>query len=349
MKVPLQALGFLVLTSTLLPAEEVVVGKFDAKIVPEQATTLSFPTKGIVSDLMPNTGQRVERGTVVAVLNKEKTEEEREDMELQVLRERLTKKDEIRKLQLQREKLRFYLSLSPGERSYAKDYKPEGGDAAASEEALRDIDERISLNQRELSTVERRKRKEFDDKHEELTLRMPFAGRIQYHFTMPEDPTQPFEYVQNPSYPFATVCDDSAFYITVSMTDTNLSLLPPENFSATVELPGARQLRGSFAFRRVERSGSNGDMLVFFFKIPEQDHPTAYKVLGSKMEATLNYSTDSGSMRVSKAELLRHPAAADCEDWQHLVARLYPNHVILLIAERDILLRPETDTSDKTP
>ncbi len=350
MKVLRQVLGLLLLTSAWLPAtEEIVIGKFDAKIVPEQATTLSFPTKGMVSDLMVNTEQRVEKGTVIAVLNKEKTEEEREDMELQIQRERLSKKDEIRKLELQREKLRFYLSLTPSERAYAKDYRPEEGDAAATQDALQDIDERISLNERELSTMERRKRKEFNDKHDELTLHMPFTGRIQYHFTMPEDPTQPFEYVQNPSYPFATICDDSSFYITVSITDTNLSLLPPENFSAAVELPGAKKLCGTYAFRRVERSGSTGDMLVFFFKIPEQEHATAYKILGSRMEAVVSYNADKGSMRVSKADLLRHPAASDCEDWQQLVSLLYPDYVILLIAERDILLSPKSTTSDNMP
>lgn len=321
-----------------LHAEFAVIGKFPAKIVPEQAATLSFQNKGIVSDLILDADRRIDKGTVVAVLDKQKTAEAQEDMELQIARERLTKKDEVRKLETQRKKLKFYLDLSDRERQYAKDMKPDDLEDI-SPSALADIDERIDLLKRELSTMERRKRAEFETKHEANTLRMPFTGRLQYNISMPEDPSQPFEYAQGPTRPFATVCDDSAFYITLNIADTDLSLLPEENFSASVALPGGRQLRGVFAHRRVERANSGGDMLVYFFRLPEEDHETAYNMLGSNATASLIYTADESVKKVSKATLLAHPAAPECEDWKQLVSIAYPGSVVILIAESDILIR----------
>lgn len=339
-------IGCLIVLGTCLKAETVPVGDLDAKIVPEQVATLSFQTKGIVSDLHVDTSQRVEKGTVIAVMDKEKTQQEREDMELQIRRERLTKKDEIRKLEQQREKLNFYLSLNEEERNYARELRPEG---EASQASVADINERIELNKLELNTIERRKRMDFDMKHEPLTMRMPFTGRLQYHFPMPEHPERPFEYVQNPAIPFATVCDDSAFYITVSLTDTDLSLMQPESFSVAVRLPAGQRLTGTFAFRRVERGGNRGDMLVYFFKIPQQAHDTAFQMLGSSTTATLYYTTDGGCKRVSKAELLTHPSAPDCQDWRELAQLVYPDHVVMLITERDVIMRPQSATPASEP
>lgn len=321
-----------------LAAEVVTIGKLPAKVVPEQVATLSFPTKGMVSDIVADTSQRIEKGTVIGIIDKEKTAEAKEDLELQIAKERYVKNDEMRKLQLQRQKLAFYLNLTPGERKYATDAKPEEGSGATLEE----IDERIELLKKELSTVERRLRNEFNNKHENNTLRMPFTGRVQYHFPMPEEPDKPFEYAQGGLRPFASVCDDSAFYITISINDTDLSLLPEERFSAYVSLPSGKQLRGVFAFRRVEKTNSGNDMLVYFFKLPQEDHEIAYNMLGSNANAILLYSAEDDAQTVSKKTLLAHPAAAECEDWKQLVAKAYPGYAVVIITERDVLIRKQT-------
>ncbi len=348
MRLSLISIACAALLGDSLLAETVAVGKYDAKIVPEQVATLTFQNKGVVSDLYTDVSHRVEKGSVIAVMDKEKTEQEREDLELQIRRERLTKKDEIRKLELQREKLKFYLSLSEGERNYARDLKPEEG-GEASIESVADINERIEINKLELNTMERRKRLDFDTKHESLILRMPFTGRVQYHFSMPEHPEIPFEYAQNSGVPFATICDDSSFYITVSISDTDLCLMPPETFSASVRLPGDKQLPGVYDHRRVERNGSRGDMLVFFFKIAEEYRDTAFQMLGSVTTATLFYTTEKDCKRVSKAELLTNPAAPDCEDWHQLARLAYPDHEVMLVTERDVILRQKSATSDSAP
>lgn len=329
----------LLFLSTALPllAEPVVVGKFSAKIVPERIGMLNFPERGTVTDLVDATG-RIKAGTVVAVLNKERTETEREDMELQIARERINKKDEVQKLRAQRRKVSFYTSLSPSERRYNTDFK---GEEPPTPETLSDIDERISLLERELETMERRKRMEFTRKHDPFTLRMPFDGRLQYNVTLPDDLSQPLEYAEN-SRVFATVCDDSAFYITINVADSDLSLLNEQNFSTTVALPGGRKMHGTYSHRRVERANHGGDMLVYFFKIPAGMHETAYNMLGSNTNATLTYEAGDDVIHISKAELIARPEAATAENWEELINLTHPGYGILLVGQRELILVPRT-------
>lgn len=326
-----------------LQAEFVTIGKYQAKILPEQAASLSFPTKGVITDLIRPDNKRIEKDTVIAVLDKDKLLEAREDMELQLKRERLTKQDEIRKLELQRSQMDFYLKLTPKERVYARDIKGESSQEApeASAQALKDIDERIDLLRRELSTLERRKRNELETKFEKNTLKMPFSGRLQYNFVLPENLDEPFEYTQNlVAQAFATVCDDSAFYIAISISNPDLTLLPEERFSAYIELPTGRRITGTYAFRRVERS-SGSDMLAYYFRLDPDDHDTALNMLGSSASAMLVYSIEETVERVPKIKLLSHPAAPNCEDWKQLVSVVYPGYVIVLVTERDILIRKQ--------
>ncbi len=322
-------------TALPLAAEPVVVGKFSAKIVPERVGVLNLPDRGTVTDLVDAT-DRLKAGTVVAVLNKERTETEREDMELQIARERINKKDEVQKLRAQRRKVSFYTSLSPSERRYNTDFK---GEEPPTPETLSDIDERISLLERELATMERRKRMEFDRKHEPLTLRMPFDGRLQYHITLPEDLSQPLEYAEN-SRVFATVCDDSAFYITLNVGDSDLSLLKEQNFSTTVTLPGGEKMHGTYSHRRVERANHGGDMLVYFFKVPADMHETAYNMLGSNTNAILTYEAGDDVIHISKAELVARPEAASAENWEELINITHPGYGILLVGQRELILVP---------
>lgn len=328
-----------------LAAQPVIVGKFPAKIVPEQASILSLPEKGIVTDLA-DPGQRLEKGAVVAILNKQRTEEEREDMEMQLARERLSKREEVQKLRAERRKAEFYLSLSEEQRRYNTDFQESG--QTPSRGTISDIDERLDLINRELDTLERRKHSEFNLKHDGLTLRMPFAGKLQYGVSIPEDRSQPIEVAPSSLQSFATVCDDSAFYITIAIADSNLTVLPEQNFSVYISLPGGRRLAGTYARRRVERASSNSDLLVYYFRLPETDHDTAFKMLGSNSTATLIYESASEALLVSKAELVAHPVARECEDWQQLVARTHPGCHILLVGDRYIVLTQDTASAKES-
>ncbi len=319
-----------------LAADVIDLGKYPAKIVPEQVAVLNLPERGQVTDI-PRVN-RLKKGDTVAIVNRDQTADEREDMELALERERLNTRDEIRKLEAQHKQVSFYLNLTEGERKYATDIAGQEG-GPPTREALRDIDDRLSLAKRNLSSMERRKRAEFERTHENLTLRMPFDGRIQYHVTLPENPDTPYEHTGANVQNFATVCDDSAFYITVSISGSELSTLPEHAFSAYVDLPEGKRISGTYAFRRVERSNSGSDILAYYFRLPKADHELAYNMLGSNSQATLLFDAGSDTKRVTKAELSRHPEAEQCESWRELVGRAYPDYNIVLITAREIVLR----------
>ena len=95
----------------------VQISTVPAKVVPEQVTTLPLE-RGIVSDLA-DASVRHERGAILAVLNREQMQQEKEELELKMARDRLSLKDELRKLEQQRHKVQFYLNLSESERRYA--------------------------------------------------------------------------------------------------------------------------------------------------------------------------------------------------------------------------------------
>ena len=63
-------------------------------------------------------------------------------------------------------------------------------------------------------------------------------------------------------------------------------------------------------------------------------------MLGSNAKARLIYEAGEQVQYVSKLELIAHPEAADCENWEELIARLYPEHDMVLIGERNIVIRP---------
>ncbi len=331
-----RSLLFLAALAAALPlrAEPVLVGTFPAKVVPEQISVLSLYEHGTVTDLAAE--GHLPAGAVIAILNKQLLEEQREDMEFQLAKDRIARRDELRQLSQQREKLLFYLNLSAEERRYATDVV--SGDKPATRETLRDIDERIALVQRELDTMEARKRREFERAHEKQTLRMPFAGRLQYNINLPEDRSKPFDIVGSVQT-FATACDDSSYYVTLGISRSDLSLLPEEKFSVRVPLPEGKELIGSYAYRRVERTHSDRDMLVYFFRLPAEDAETAFSMLGSNSTASLYYEADGRVERISKAELAAHPAAGSCESWAELVEKAHPGAVVVIVCDRDIVIR----------
>lgn len=321
----------------LLRAEPVQVALLPAKIVPEQATTLNMD-EGIISHLADATRHQP-AGAIIAVLNEERTAQEREELELKVAREELRLRDDLRKLRAQRGKVEFFLNLSPKERRYAGQMRET--DAPPTPESLNELDTQIKLVQREMESSPRLMRQEFERSHAKLTLKMPFAGRLQYHFTLPENTEVPFEYHNLPGRPFASVCDDSAFYITINLSKAELTQLPEQNFSVSISLPEGKELTGSFDHRKVEKNNSSGgDMLVYYFRVPEADKELAYSMLGSNAKARLVYEAGEQVQYVSKLELIAHPVAAECESWEQLIARLYPQHTLVLVGERNIIIRP---------
>lgn len=336
---PALALSAVLALPTALPlsAEPVDLGLYAAKIVPEQVAVVNLPERGTVTDRAAD-DSHLKKGDVIAILNKEETAQEEEELELSIRRERLNNRDEIRKLEQQRKRIRFYLDLSKEERKYATDLVDETREEPT-EEGLRDVNDRIDLLKRELESLERRKRSEFSRKHDQLTLRMPFDGRLQYNVSLPEDPAAPYEHTGTNVQNFATVCDDSAFYVTVSISNAELSTLKDEAFSAELSLPEGRSITAPFSHRRVERSPSGTDMLVYYFRLPEDFYDEAFRMLGSNARARLIYEAGDGALRLSKTALSTLPEAETCSSWEELIERVRPDWCILLITEREIILR----------
>ncbi|MFI3243732.1 MAG: hypothetical protein R3Y56_05730 [Akkermansia sp.] len=314
--------------------EPVFIGQFPSKVVPKQVELLTIPERSIISELAAEGA--CEKDAVIARLNADKIAEAKEELEMKVLRDRVTRTDALRDLEKKKRELNFYLSLTKKEREFeASVYK---SDDLPPEQALEDLDMRIDLAKKELERSERTLRKDFEEKEKKSILRMPFKGRIQYHIVLPDDTSVPFEC--SPVQQFATLCDDEDFYITIGIGQPDLTQLPAEQFSVIVKLPAGKELTGTYEFRRVERNGS-ADMLVYFFRVPVEDHETAFSMLGTQGQARLYYQSKSEVKRLNKAELTADPRAENVEDWQELIKLIYPDYNILIEADKDILIIPQ--------
>lgn len=330
---------FLLSLSLLLPLsawadELILVGEYPAKILPHQVRLLAMAKKGMISDLAP--AGSLKKGQIIAYIDKEDVLDDKKDMELTILRNRMKHLDTVRDLELEERQLEFYLSLSNKEREYEKEIYSSNN--IRPEEAIKDLKQRIDLEKQDAVRTEYTQRRQFKEKEELSTFVMPFDGRIQYHVTLPDDLSKPFEC--EPIQQFATICDDSAFYITLNISDAALSQLPVQYFSASIELPAGKSLEGSFDFRRVERV-SNGDMLVYYFRVAEEDKETAFSLLGTTAKAKLYYKCSANVKRVNKAELSTSRHAEESEDWQDVIKKMYPDYNVLLEAGKDILILPK--------
>lgn len=322
-------------------AVPVVVGKYPAKIVPEQISDIRLPENGIITDLAP--AGNLEKDSIIAIINKEQTKQDREELDLSIRRERISKKDARRELEKERSEVEHFLNTPEDQRKYNPIYKRK-----EDVPAWKDINERIELLDDELATLERRKNNEFKRKHDPLTIKMPFKGKLQYNVPLPqteEELANGFKLPENNMRSFATVCDDSAYYIAVSINEGEHSLLNENNFSVSIPLPEGKKLSGNFAHRKVEQSG-NGDALIYYFRVQPDMHETAYRMLGSRYTATLSYDADGEVLRVSKAQLATHPEAHRCEDWEQLVQIAYPDYRVVIIGTRDVVLSKKPQQSD---
>ncbi len=323
------------LTTTAQAADvNAYVGKFPAKIIPEQISLINIAEKGEITELLPPSA-RVSKGSIIAKLNAEDIVEAKEDSEFEIATEKIQIMDQVRELESSRSELLFYSKLSTQERSYAPEKEPQTDKKVA----LDDINERIKLKRMEYDRVSIKKQKAIKAMEEKRILRMPFDGRLQYHFPIPRDLSQPFEFV--PTQQFATACDDSSFYIALNISSAALSQLPAERFTAVIDLPAGKVLRGSFAHRRVEQS-SNDSTLIYSFRVEDKDKERAFSMIGTSARAKLYYNCEEPTLILSKASLSTNPLAEDCSDWTELIRKTHPEHHILIETEKDIILIPAT-------
>lgn len=166
--------------------------------------------------------------------------------------------------------------------------------------------DKIELSKRELSLVEDKPRLDFRKKEEKYILRMPFDGKLQYQFSIPPDNSVAL--YMDAASPIATVCDDSSYYLTISISDPDLTNLPPESLSLSVPLGDGSALKGVFAFKRVEKNVSGGgELLAYFFRLPRQEHARAHSMLGSNCTARLYYMPQGEVFHLNKVRLASLP------------------------------------------
>ncbi len=317
-----------------LAAEYVEVGSYPAKVAPEQIAMIPIAEPGYVTDWVDDE-RRYKKGDVLARVNKEQLKEDREDLDLQLLSERISKKDSIAALKKQKRQLQFYFSLSERERRYASDIQVDG--ELPTREAIEDINERISLAEKEMELKPKRRLEEFEKKVRLNTITMPFDGRFQYQIILPEDRSVPYE--TKAVAHFATAIDDSSYYIAVPMTQAALSQLPAEKFIARIDLPAGKQLNGVFAHRRLEKTNT-GEGYVYYFRVTEADEQRAYSMLGSTAQVKLFYQLSDNLKRVNMDQHYGGAAAESSSSKEEFIRKSFPGYNLLLETDSELLLIP---------
>lgn len=329
-----------IVSCLLCQGKEVLIpiGTFEGSIVPEQMRPFTLPEKGTVTNLIDPDG-RIAKDTVFARLNDAQLQQEKEDMETEIRTYKMTKRDDIRKMQKEKSDIEFYLTLPDEERK--RQTKP--GDVD-NKDILKDTDERIALAEKNLETSERIKRETYDKKLDKYVMKMPFDGRLQYSFPMPKDLDAPMEMELMPTQPqFATAYDDSAFYITCPITSAEITQLEGKKICARITLSEGKLMKGEFDRKQVSSAGGSASntSILYFFKLSPEDSERAYDMIASRPRVTLFYKSDGNDKVVSRLELAKRPEAATAFSWENLVERVYPEYNIVLIAEKSIILRPK--------
>ncbi len=304
---------------------------FRAKIVPERIRTYTMPTDGVIENWVQN-GGRLKKDDLFATINKEELENERNELEVKILRDRVTKQEEITKLEKQLEEVKFYSSLTKKEKSYSS-YKQDTG-----KKAVQNLKDKLELAKKELAILGKKQQSDFRRKEEKYILKMPFDGRIQYQISFPSDGSKSM--FLDASALIATVCDDSAYYLTISLGDPDLTRLAPEAFSLVVKMSNGSTLRGDYSFKRVEKNSSNGgDLLAYFFKLPAECHERAHAMLGSNCTAQLYYNPAEDVIRLNKLKLASRPEGRECSSWQELLEKVHPEYELIVNGETELIVR----------
>jgi len=315
-------------------AKTLIIGTYPVKIAPEQTQILSLPTKGDVTDIV-SSELRFKRGDIIARLNKKELKREQEQLEISIRKDIILRKDQIRVLEQDKRKLEFYLSLSATEKSF--ETAIHNNKSISAKEAIADIEERLDIAKLELERAPENMRESFDEKLEIHNLEMPFDGCIRYLVNIAKNKSTNFESFK--AQPFVTAFDDSSFYILLSITQSLHSQLPPEDFHVKIKLPAGKSLKGIFNKRLVQSSGQK-DSLVYYFRIDKKDNQTAFNMLGTTSRAQLIYSIPSEAKSIDKSSLALHPGAADCDNWEELIEKVYPKYHLLIEADEEILIIP---------
>lgn len=315
------------------PDEKVLfINQFNkAKIVPERIRTFAMPVPGYVNNWLMDS-DRADQDTIIATVNEEDMALKRKELEINILKDKIAKREELAKLEKQLEEIRFYQNLNKQERRWI-DKKEQTDD-----QTVQSVEDKISLTRQELEIVEEKPRRDLAKEEESYILKMPFPGKLQYHFSFPGDQSQKVYLEANT--PIATVCDDSAYYIAIPIADPELIQLDPATLRAQVSLTNGHIMTGTFSYKRMEKnSSSGGEMLVFFFKLPPELNQQSYNMLGSNCVAKLYFMPSEPVICLNKMDLASRPEVKLCTTWEQALQKIHPEYELILDAESQLIVR----------
>lgn len=325
-----------------LHAAEYYVSQHRAKVVPNKIYAFAMPEAGTLDGFLRGR-ERARKGELIGRVNRERMDTEACALELRIGAEKLAKKKEILSLVRQKEELEFLQSLSAEECAFVGKK-----DVQADSRAVELLTEQIKLAEREMEASEKQAREEFARKRELYDLTMPFTGRVQYHFSLPDSAT---EALRLPSgAPIATVADDSAYFIALTLALPELVRLPANALRVKLSLGGNETLDAAYSHKRIEKNG-NSEALVYFFRVSENAKERAHELLGANCVARLFFDSEAPLMIRNKADLVRGNKETPYASWEDLIAAKFPQYEIVFIGETAIGLsrkgNKKTDSTDK--
>lgn len=312
-------------------AHEYYISRQQAKIVPNRIEIGIADEAGEV-ELFPPKENRVRRGALLAKVNADALALEEEEIRQQVRQNNLDSETTLLQLKRQKEELEFIAGL-PSEKRIFIGKKI---DTPIDQRAIKLLNEKIRLLQDRTKLANEKILTIFHKKKALKTICMPFDGRVQYQVSLPEHKEEKV-FVQA-STPIVTAVDDSAFFIVVGITDPGLAKLDPTLLSVHLELGGGENLHAIWDHKKIEKSGQE-EVLVYFFKVGNNDSDKAWGLLGSNTVVRLCYRGDDTCLYEAKFTLAREAKNVPFETWEKLVEILRPGYCIVFVGETHLCLR----------
>ncbi len=317
---------------------EYVISRSQAKLVPENHYTFTMPEGGEVEGWLAEV-RTAHKGEVLLRINPKQLARDEADLHLRLERDRLTMEENLVELERQREELVFLLGLSRKQRQYLQKDSPK-----VDAKSLRMIDSKIALEKKRVESERQNALEAFEEKKKRYVVTMPFDGRFQYHFVLPQHVEEPV--MRASSDPVVSVVDDSRMYIAVVMFDPDLIHIAPERLKARVHAGGGDVLEGSFAWQRVEK-GREEPVLTYFFRLDDTRREEAARMIGANCVASLVYKVDGPFLYKHKLDLIVQAMKSDYHSWEELVARLYPGYRIEFKGDTHLGLVPVEEHKSK--
>ncbi len=306
------------------------ISRHPAKVVPRRLLPITPDMAGEVEVIHRAEGW-VKKDTLLLRINPEELALDEQELHQQMERNNLAAETEILQLVRQKEELEFISKLPPERRMYVVQHLK----AEVDKRAFDLLERKIAVTRENALISNERLQKAFEKKRKLREIAMPFDGRIQYHFAMPEEGQTALVGTNNP---VVTIADDSMLYVVVNMTDPALSRLDASRLSVLLEMGGGRTLIAPWSHSKVQK-GDRGETMMYYFTVPDKMRGRVWSQVGANLVAHLRYRAEADDIYVSKAELAQEAGERRFESWEELLAALRPGYAIVFNGETHLCLK----------